>query len=59
MDRNYAKKALFNRKRVININTFSQGLSNSDIIIINESLTQWTNKIAYSFNMKVTKMLYM
>ena len=58
MDRNYTKKALFNRKGVININTSSQGLSNSDIIIINENLTQWNNKIAYSFNMKVIKMLY-
>lgn len=59
MDRNYTKKALFNRKGVININTSSQGLSNSDIIIINENLTQWNNKIAYSFNTKVIKMLYM
>ena len=47
INRKYAKKALINRKGLININKSSLILPSSDNIFINENLTQMNNKIAF------------
>ena len=47
ISRKHAKKALINRKGLININKSSLSLSSSDNIFIIENLTPMNNKIAF------------
>ena len=47
INRKHTKKALINRKGLININKSSLSLSSSDNIFINENLTPMNNKIAF------------
>ena len=47
VNRKYAKKALINRKGLMNICKFSLSMSSSDNIYINENLTPMNNKIAF------------
>ena len=43
----YTKKALINKKGLININKPSLSMSSSDNVFINENLTPMNNKIAF------------
>ena len=47
INRKHTKKALINRKGLININKSSLSLTSSDNIFINENLTPMNNKIAF------------
>ena len=47
INRKHTKKALINRKGLININKSSLSLSSSDNIFINQNLTPMNNKIAF------------
>ena len=47
INRKYAKKALINRKGLININKSSPSMLNSENIFVNENLTPMKNKIAF------------
>ena len=47
INRKHAKKALINKKGLININKFSLRLSSSDYIFMKENLTPMNNKIAF------------
>ena len=47
INRKHAKKALINRKGLININKFPHSLSSSGNIFINENLTPTNNKISF------------
>ena len=46
IDRKHVKKALIDRKGLLNINQPSLGLSSSDYIFMNENLTPVNNKVA-------------
>ena len=47
IDRKHFKKALIDRKGLLNINQPSLGLSSSDYIFMNENLTPVNNKVAF------------
>ena len=47
IDRKHVKKALIDRKGLLNINQPSLGLSSSDYIFMNENLTPVNNKVAF------------
>ena len=47
IDRKHVKKALIDRKGLLNINQPSLGLSSSDYIFMNENLTPVNNKVGF------------